>query len=102
MPVMRSPQNLVVAQVLATRAGASRSLRDPVSSAWLVDAFLLGGFEVFRVDPNGTILERDGRAVVVPHGVRMRREVVDDLRRIAGVTAAELDALLARCADPTA
>jgi hypothetical protein len=90
------------AEVLSTRAGGSRSLRDPISSAWLVDAFLLGGFEVFRVDASGTILEREGgRAVVVPHGARMRRDMVDDLRRIAGVTAAELDALLARAADPS-
>jgi len=96
-----STQHVVGAEVFSTRAGGSRSLRDPISSAWLVDAFLLGGFEIFRVDPNGTILERGGRAVVIPHGVRMRRDTVDDLRRIAGVTASDLDALLARCGDPT-
>ena len=88
-------------EVFSARPGASRTLRDPITSAWLVDALLLGGFEIFRVDSQSTILERMGRAVVVPNGVRMRRDVVDDLRRIAGVTASELDALLIRCADAT-
>jgi len=70
-----------------------------VSSAHLVDALLRGGFELFRVDRHGTILERDGRAVVIPHGSRMPIDVVDELRKIAGLTSRELADLLAcdRC-----
>jgi hypothetical protein len=70
-----------------------------VSSAHVVDALLRGGFELFRVDRQGTILERDGRAVVIPHGARMAPDVVDELRKIAGLSARELADLLAhdRC-----
>jgi hypothetical protein len=83
------------AEVLSTRPRESRSEADPISSTRLVDALLVGGFEVFRIDQHGTILEREGRAVVIPHGTRMRRDVVDDLRKIAGLTLPQLEKLLA-------
>jgi len=90
-----STQGDVEGGVISARPREARDGRDEISSARLVDALLRGGFEVFRVDRHGTILERGTRAVVIPHGGRLRRDVVDDLRKIAGVTLPELEELLA-------
>ena len=87
------------AEVIERRPPAPTAQLAGISSAHLVDALLRGGFELFRVDRQGTILERDGRAVVIPHGPRMPVDVVDELRRIAGLSPQELATLLAhdRC-----
>ena len=60
----------------------------------LVAALCRAGFVVYRRADNGTILERGTRAVVVPTRRMLAPEVVTDLRRIAGVSWRDLDALL--------
>jgi hypothetical protein len=64
-------------------------------SEHFVAALCRAGFVVYRRAAQATILERGARAVVVPTREWLAPEVVSDLRRIAGVTWRDFDALLA-------
>jgi hypothetical protein len=66
-----------------------------LSSERFIRALERGGFVVFRRDPIATILERGMRAVAVPNTSRLSPQTILMVRRMTGLSRAELDALLA-------
>ena len=65
-----------------------------ISSDAFVRALTRAGFVIYRRAPPATILERGTRAVVVPERLRLSVDVLSDLRKMAGLTWREIDALL--------
>jgi hypothetical protein len=65
-----------------------------ISSDTFIRALTRAGFVVYRQAPLATILERGTRAVVVPDRARLPADVLADLRRMAGLTWREVEALL--------
>lgn len=66
----------------------------PISSDAFIRALTRSGFVIYRQAAASTILERGTRAVVVPEGARLAPDVLFDLRRMAGLTWREVEALL--------
>jgi hypothetical protein len=65
-----------------------------MSSDTFVRILMRVGFVIYRPGPPATILERGTRAVVVPERARLSPDVVIDLRKMAGLTWRELEALV--------
>jgi hypothetical protein len=66
-----------------------------IRRARLLQALSSAGFVVFRDAGPATLLERGGRGVAVPRSSLLPPETVYEVRRMAGLSTAELDALLA-------
>jgi len=71
-----------------------------ISSAVFIRALTRAGFVIYRRAPAATILERGTRAVVVPERARLSLDVLFDLRRMAGLTWREVEALLGDSTHP--
>ncbi|WP_146649244.1 hypothetical protein [Labilithrix luteola] len=67
-----------------------------MSSDAFVAALCRTGFVIYHKGPEGTILERGTRAVVVPSREWLEADEVGDLRRMAGITWREFDAMIAQ------
>lgn len=67
-----------------------------MSSDAFVAALCRTGFVIYHQGPEGTILERGTRAVVVPARARLEDDEVGDLRRMAGITWREFDSMMAQ------
>lgn len=67
-----------------------------MSSDAFVAALCRTGFVIYHQGPEGTILERGTRAVVVPARARLEADEVGDLRRMAGITWREFDSMMAQ------
>jgi hypothetical protein len=70
-----------------------------VSRHHLLQALSAAGFVIYRDDGIATVLERGARGVVVPRAAELPPEIVYEVRRMAGLSDAQLEALLARSAE---
>lgn len=71
-----------------------------ISSDSFVRLLMRAGFVIYRETLESTILERGTRAIVVAARPRLPLEVLLDLRKMAGLTWREIDALLADSTRP--
>jgi hypothetical protein len=77
-----------------------RSISISISSDVFIHALTRAGFVIYRRAPPSTILERGTRAVVVPERARLSLDVLSDLRKMAGLTWREVEALLGDSSSP--